>query len=117
MPAGSYHFPICTSKSKCTGYSSSYTTTSIVQNTKDLMESGGKSPYGNAELQGFVEITKEVDAADPTKTKVSYSIHLGDTGGHGLDNVSQDEIKRSAIQTSGVSLSNKGSSTNPCRMA
>lgn len=69
----------------------------IVQSTSDLMESGGKSPFGNSEMQGYVKIAKEVEAATG-KTTIRYTIKLMDSGGHGIPSeTTESQVKRSAI--------------------
>ena len=50
---------------------------STEQPTKDLMESGGTSSWGGAEVKGFVEWTKNDATAGRTKT--TYSVYLVDT--------------------------------------
>ena len=45
------------------------------------MEAGGKSPFGNADLKGYV---KWVKTTASNKTKTTYSMSLTDTGKHGL---------------------------------
>jgi prepilin-type N-terminal cleavage/methylation domain-containing protein len=112
---GAYYFPICTSSDDCdqidfkklnsAGVEEgnvlvSLTKSSIQQSTADLMESGGKSPFGNAELQGYVLLKKAVTTteAGDLKTSSKYYIVLGDTGYHGLPSPTQEsEIKRSKV--------------------
>ena len=50
--------------------------------TQELMEKGGKSPYGNAEMVGYVKFVKTTDGAG--KSKTVYSVRMQDTGKHGL---------------------------------
>lgn len=73
------------------------------QQTKDLMESGGKSPFGNAEMKGYVVWHKYTDnyGMDNQKTITKYYIKLVDSGRHGFDVfLSEDAIKRANIFTS-----------------
>lgn len=114
-PSGIYYFPICTSESNCaqTGSyilaedgsttmveKSTLAPITIVQSTSDLMESGGKSPFGNSEMQGYVKIAKEVDTITG-KTTLRYTIKLMDSGGHGIATDTQEsQVKRSAISVS-----------------
>ena len=72
----------------------------------ELMEAGGKSPFGNADLKGYV---KWVKATANDKTKTTYSISLTDTGKHGLTTstdatpapteVAEDAISRGKVST------------------
>lgn len=113
---GSYYFPICTDDSDCdeinfklldpnSGQPTgdvlvTLNKTSIQQSTADLMESGGKSPFGNAELKGYVVVDKAVTTteAGDLKTNSKYFIILGDTGDHGLSEPTEESlIKRSKI--------------------
>ena len=115
-PDGVYIFPICTSSSTCGDYSidladgettSHLQASEIEQSTKDLMESGGKSPFGSAEMRGYVRMVKTTDTVAATgdgdatnKTKVTYTIMLIDSGKHGIDiEKKTTEIKRSAVKT------------------
>lgn len=73
---------------------------------EELMEAGGKSPFGNADLKGYV---KWVKATANDKTKTTYSISLTDTGKHGLTTstettpapteVDEDAISRGKVST------------------
>lgn len=66
------------------------------QNTKDLMESGGKSSFGNAEMKGYVVWTK----ATSNKVPYKYKILLWDTGIHGFkEELEEYQITRSQIST------------------
>lgn len=69
-PDGTYYFAI---DSSTTG-------------TTDLMESGGKSPFGNADVKGYVKWVKTTTntTQGEFKTKVTYTIALHDSGKHGL---------------------------------
>ena len=90
-PDGEYYFPIDTTQ----------------QNTKDLMEAGGKSPFGSSEMKGYVRWKKST-AANTGKTTTVYFISLSDTGKHGLstdtsnkkpNELSEIEIKRANVIT------------------
>ena len=52
-PDGTYYFPIDTTTDA----------------TKDLMQSGGKSPFGNSEMKGYVKWVKSTDDSDPKNPK------------------------------------------------
>ena len=78
--------------------------------TKDLMESGGKSSWSNAEIKGYVAWWKETTQAqtDTTgnvtkngKTQTTYATLLVDAGQHGLDQFTKEtDISRSKVTTS-----------------
>lgn len=85
-PDGTYYFKIDTTD----------------QNTKDLMESGGKSPFGNAEMKGYIKWVKtsSLNSRGDYKTKTKYTMVLTDTGKHGFkDELEEASIKRSNIST------------------
>ena len=85
-PNGTYYFPIDTSS----------------QGTKDLMESGGKSPFGNAEMKGYVKWVKttEKNSSGDLKMRTTYTILMVDSGLHGFDEeVGENDIKRSQVET------------------
>ena len=66
--------------------------------TKDLMESGGTSPWGKLEVQGYVKWVKLVE---DDNYKTTYYISLRDTGKHGTSSeLEEKEITRSKISTS-----------------
>lgn len=103
---GSYYFPICTDGDDCTAITyegaaiDGLSGTEVASSTADLMESGGKSPFGNAELKGYVVLDKSVTTTEggDLKTNSKYYIILGDTGNHGLASPTlESEIKRSKI--------------------
>ena len=79
-----------------------FTVDTTADGTKDLMESGGKSPFGNSEMKGYVlwhKTTANVGAANQ-KTTTKYWMTLVDTGKHGFDSWKSDtEIKRANIST------------------
>ena len=90
-PDGTYYFQIDTQ----------------AQNTKDLMESGGKSPFGNAEMSGYVKWVKTstLNSRGDYKTKTKYTMVLTDSGKHGFTTeLEEASIKRSNINTSTGSL-------------
>lgn len=68
------------------------------QGTKDLMQTGGKSPFGGSELVGYVKWVKETSSN--MTTKETYTIMVTDTGKHGLiEEVEEEDIKRVNITT------------------
>ena len=71
--------------------------------TKDLMESGGKSSWSNAEIQGYVawyKKTTQATASANGKTQTTYATLLVDAGQHGLDRFTlETDISRSKVTT------------------
>lgn len=139
-PIGEYYVPICTSASLCTNIGgttvtaedgSTSTTTPLLngnqieQSTKDLLESGGKSSFGNADIQGYIKIIKttgfynsdgdecttvlETEADKDNKchrskvssnTKMEYYALIIDSGYHGVSNETlETDIERATIET------------------
>lgn len=102
-PNGTYYFPICTATTKCTETVAQIPAADIVSSTTDLLESGGKSSWGNADVYGYVQWVKEdTGAGDHVKTKYTYTIVLADIGKHGIAKGApkkENEIKRSSINT------------------
>lgn len=107
-PNGTYYFPICTNKSAtgCFGiarvggiYAGNELSNDTIQaNTLDLMETGGKSSFGNADVVGYVKWEKSQD--DKVHDKVTYSVYLIDTGYHGFGEEQQQAgLKRSNVST------------------
>ena len=147
LPDGTYYFPICTSASTTackevaaagTGVAK-MTVAEVQASTTDLLESGGKSPFGNADVYGYVTWTKSARAATSTtpvasgtsadqKSQTVYKVFLQDTGKHGLNQEYESkELKRSvvmpAVTASGTQYTNKNvksdanSGKNYCRVA
>ena len=105
LPDGIYYFPICTEAAPgfCTELEG-FDTAAIKLSTTDLMESGGKSPFGNADIFGYVTWTKKtIQNAEKTEDKstITYRVFLQDSGKHGL---TKEEtvagLKRSNVSTS-----------------
>ncbi len=132
LPDGTYYFPICTSSAtticKTPTQASStvkMTATEIVNSTTDLLESGGKSPFGNADVYGYVTWTKSTrdasasasasaspSGAGDKKSTTVYKVFLQDSGKHGLDaEYESKSLKRSvilpAVTTTGTGLEKK----------
>lgn len=80
-----------------------YRIDTTAQGTKDLMESGGKSSWSNAEIQGYVAWYKKTTAATASangKTQTTYATLLVDAGQHGLDRFTlETDISRSKVTT------------------
>lgn len=123
-PAGKYAFPICTVGTTCADITlgpstktKKFATTNIAQSTADLLESGGKSPYGSADVRGYVLINKSISTTGTTK--YAYSILLLDTGLHGISTETREnEIKRAKIVTApaNTTLMNWKSGYGVCMM-
>ena len=87
-----------------------YKIDTTAQGTKDLMESGGKSSWSNAEIKGYVAWWKETTQAQTAtngnvtkngKTQTTYATLLVDAGQHGLDQFTKEtDISRSKVTTS-----------------
>lgn len=94
--AGNYYFLINTEKLDPALSTDSY------QNTIDLMESGGKSSWGNNDVIGMVAWKKEDSVTGATSGfKITYYAMLVDNGNHGLPSlIEESAIKRSRILAS-----------------
>ena len=67
--------------------------------TTDLMESGGKSSWGKADVFGYVHWTK---VASNSETKTAYYIALTDASKHGFATEKRDQgFTRTDVKTSG----------------
>lgn len=73
--------------------------------TTDLMEKGGRSPYGNAHMYGYVKFVKEWDESTG-KSKTTYTVRMQDSGKHGLKTTeggtTKFEFKESELTRSNV---------------
>lgn len=102
-PDGTYFFTINTASS---AYATSTKTTGD-GGTLDLMESGGKSSFGNADMFGYIKWVKATDNSKPEnpKTTVKYSLWIQDTGKHGMNaEAGESAVKRSNISTNVTSV-------------
>lgn len=69
---------------------------STEQDTKDLMESGGKSSWGNADVKGYVSWEKTITGDGGQK--INYSIVLVDKANHGIKTeTKEEEIVRTKV--------------------
>ena len=112
IPNGWYYFPICTSEDFTGSDGKALCTSDVIQATKDLMESGGNSPFGNSGLIGFVlfqkKVTNETSAnsdGDDYKLKstTEYTVYLADEGGHGFSKpLIENNVKRSKVSLQGA---------------
>ena len=72
------------------------------QGTMDLMESGGKSSFGNAEMTGYIlwEKYTSTTSSNVSTTKNAFYMTLTDTGKHGFVNyIKESEITRAKVST------------------
>jgi len=107
LPDGVYYFPICTDASEevcgdgVPDAGDQFPKESIVTSTTDLLESGGKSPFGGADLFGYVYWEKKTTSgAAGEKSKTEYKVKLQDTGLHGLTaEQTTSGLKRSNVST------------------
>ena len=66
--------------------------------TKDLLESGGKSPFGNSDVTGYVKWVRT--GSEAGKEKTVYTIYLRDNTKHGFsEEVNEKGITRSNIKS------------------
>ena len=72
------------------------------QETKDLMETGGKSPFGNTDIKGYILWNKTTKTKNgKVSTSTVYYSNLVDTGKHGYtDWLIESNVKRVNITTS-----------------
>lgn len=71
-----------------------------------LLEQGGKSSWGSADVTGYVKVTVAVDTSgDDTRVKNTYAVYLTDNGKHGMkEEVAESSLGRSDIKTSITAL-------------
>jgi type IV pilus assembly protein PilA len=93
---GMYYFVIST------GEAMKDTDADVQSQTLDLMESGGKSSWGNNDVIGMVAWYKKANSGTGTTDgfKTTYYAYLVDSSNHGLDNlIEESNIVRSKILT------------------
>ena len=83
VPAGTYYVNIDTKSGE-----------TYAQQTQDLMEQGGKYSWSNADVKGYVEITK---ATAGNRTTYTYKILLVDSGNHGIGALAAKPVKRTNV--------------------
>lgn len=88
LPAGTYYVPIDSSNAE----------------NDQILESGGKSSWSNADVKGYVKMVVATDAST-NKNTTKYYVSLADQNGHGIndDNVIADKLVRANVKTSGAS--------------
>ena len=101
---GSKDVPISAAKEGCYYYGFD---TSTGNTATDLMEQGGRSSWGNADVKGYVLVYKTVEATAEGRTKYEYGVKMIDAGNRGIvDLTAEDSLKRSSVVT-------KNESTQP----
>ena len=75
--------------------------TSTGNSATDLMEQGGKSSWGNANVKGYIVAYKTVDAtSNPPKTTYEYGIRMIDVAKRGIIKLTKDQdLARSSVVT------------------
>ena len=88
-------------------------------NQKQLVQSGGKSSWGSAEVGGFVKIHTGADITENNK----YYVNMVDSKGHGInanvnaDNAdTSDELERGDVNISGAKLTAPSATPNKCKL-
>ena len=75
-----------------------YAFDSAADSGKDLMEQGGKSSWGSADVKGVIQIEKKVGAT----TTYEYSVAMVDSGQHGFKTLTlESDLSRTTVKTSG----------------
>ena len=82
--AGTYYFVVATEDLGSDGY--------IKQQTSDLMESGGKSSWGNNNVKGLVSWTKVANAGVTSGFRIDYGVILVDEGNHGIPSLVEEAV-------------------------
>lgn len=97
---------------------------STAQQTKDILESGGTSSWGNADVKGYVKWVKAKwssgegqDATTKEEMKTTYYVYLIDKGKHGIDTeVEEKSLSRANVKVaiaSSIDFSNTPAPTEP----
>ena len=95
--AGTYYFVVGTEDVGTDAY--------IRQQTSDLMESGGKSSWGNNHVKGIVTWTKVANAGVTSGFRIDYSILMVDAGNHGIPTLTQEaQLTRSNVVANTASV-------------
>lgn len=87
LPAGTYYVPIDSSTDE----------------NDQILESGGKSSWSNADVKGYVKMEVSTDTST-NKNTTKYYVNLADKNGHGINNDSTiaDKLVRADVKTSGA---------------
>ncbi len=83
-----------------------------------LLEQGGKSSWGSANVTGYVKVNVNIntDTDDNTRVKNTYSVYLTDKGSHGMTSESTvDALSRSDIKTSVIAQAAVPSGVKVCK--
>lgn len=97
-PDGTYYFVVDSVNKTDVSGSNAYSGGNTASGADDLLESGGKSPFGNAEMKGYVKWIKSSKGNGSVTTK--YYAYLTDSGLHGMnDEWEENQVKRANIKT------------------
>lgn len=68
-------------------------------NSTELLEKGGKSPWGNQAITGYIKITVQANSTGRLTTK--YFVNLADSKGHGIndDKIEATNLVRGNVKT------------------
>lgn len=102
LPAGTYYVPIDSSKAE----------------NDQILESGGKSSWSNADVKGFVKMVVTTDATT-NKNTTKYYVSLADKNGHGINNHTTiaDKLVRADVKTRGAAQqATPGGSAVSCKV-
>lgn len=95
--AGTYYFVVGTEDVGSDAY--------IKQQTSDLMESGGKSSWGNNHVKGIITWTKVANAGVTSGFRIDYSVLMVDAGNHGIPNLTEEaDLTRSNVVANTASV-------------
>ena len=99
VPDGTYYFRINT-----------VANSPSVNQTTQLMEKVGKSPWAGADVQGYVKWVKSGD-------RTTYYVLLADTAKHGFTGEKQEnEITRTSVSTNSSYTAYRGTTTEPVEL-
>ena len=95
--AGTYYFAVSTAD-----FGNDTANNYVKTQTQDLMESGGKSSWGNNDVVGVIKWVKEaINNSVTGGFKSTYSIFLIDRGNHGIDTMTEEKsLTRTVVKTS-----------------
>lgn len=96
MPEGFYYLPFTTDT----------TATTVLNQSTDILEQGGKSSWGSSDVKGTIRINKAVNTTTGI-TKYTYAIVMIDAGGRGIGTsyVEETNLSRQDVKTAGLNAS------------
>lgn len=90
LPNGDYYYTFSTADTAPTGAPAKTSAT-------DLLEQGGKSSWGNADIGGYIKIHKTVNGS---RTSYDYSIYMADKAGRGITTLTAEkDLGRAVVST------------------